>query len=529
MGRIPVSLIVALVLWAGSSAQELPVLYLKVSVLDQNLRAVPVARHALLISDNPVTTSPRRVVTSPEGTAQIRLRPGSYTVESDRPFVRDGRTYEWVQTLTVGMGRDTTLELTASNAVVGVPEAGLAGEVSPVPETLASRDTAMLTTWQASAFALWTPLAYMGGVLVDESGLVATSRRAMGDAASVEVQVSSAVKVTGVVVLGDPAHEVGIVRVHPSVVSGIRPVPLACRATDLPTSDVDLRAIDVPMFGDKDLESPAGASPGSAAFDEQGRFAGVLSAAEDDGSSRRDLDVLGPVSVCDAVAAARARLASTPEPDATRLPVESSHRPKTAAVETAGPRPALNLASYQLSSSDFDITFLTPRVMAAAEGRQGWTGGGGDGLNGLRVATEFEQWSRYVAEAPPALFVRVTPRLVEGFWMKVARGAASTQGAQIPPIKRLRPGFSRMRILCGGKDVAPIHPFRIQARVTETDAVEEGFYVFDPAAIGPACGTVTIVVSSVKEPARSETRAVDPAIIRRVWDDFADVRAALLP
>ncbi len=113
--------------------------------------------------------------------------------------------------------------------------------------------------------------------------------------------------------------------------------------------------------------------------------------------------------------------------------------------------------------------------------------------------------------------------------MKVARGAAATQGAQIPPIKRLRPGFSQMKILCGGRDVVPIHPFRLQARVTETDAVEEGFYVFDPAAIGPDCGTVAIVVSSVKDPARTETRTVDAAILRRVWDDFAGVRAALLP
>ena len=142
------------------------------------------------------------------------------------------------------------------------------------------------------------------------------------------------------------------------------------------------------------------------------------------------------------------------------------------------------------------------------------------------MATDFGHWSDYVADAPPLLFVRATPRRVEGLWMKVARGAASTQGAAIPPIKRLRPGFSRMRLLCGGKDVTPIHPFRIQSHVTETDAIEEGFYAFDPGAIGPACGTVSIVVSSVKDPNKTETRTVDPAIVRRVSDDFAGVRDA---
>ena len=144
--------------------------------------------------------------------------------------------------------------------------------------------------------------------------------------------------------------------------------------------------------------------------------------------------------------------------------------------------------------------------------------------NGARVAMDFGNWSDYVAAAPPLLYVRVTPRLVEGLWMKVARGAASTQGAAIPPIKRLRPGFSRMRLLCGGKDVVPIHPFRIQSRLTETEAIEEGFYAFDPAAIGPACGTVSVVLSSVKDPNKTETRTVDPAIVRRVADDFVGMR-----
>jgi hypothetical protein len=61
--------------------------------------------------------------------------------------------------------------------------------------------------------------------------------------------------------------------------------------------------------------------------------------------------------------------------------------------------------------------------------------------------------------------------------------------------------------------------------VTETDAIDEGFYVFDPGAISPACGTVSVVVSSVKDPDKAETRTVGPAIVRRVWEDFASVRA----
>jgi hypothetical protein len=116
----------------------------------------------------------------------------------------------------------------------------------------------------------------------------------------------------------------------------------------------------------------------------------------------------------------------------------------------------------------------------------------------------------------------VTPRLVEGFWTKVARGAAETQGVSIPPIKRFRPGFSQMRVMCGDREVTPIHPFTIEQRLSETDAIAEGLYVFDPAAIGPHCGAVTLRLSSAKEPGRVEAKAVDPAVLRRIAQDFAE-------
>ena len=45
---------------------------------------------------------------------------------------------------------------------------------------------------------------------------------------------------------------------------------------------------------------------------------------------------------------------------------------------------------------------------------------------------------------------------------------------------------SRRRTSCGDAEVTPVHPFTIEQRVGERDAVSEGLNVFDPAAIGPA-------------------------------------------
>ena len=142
----------------------------------------------------------------------------------------------------------------------------------------------------------------------------------------------------------------------------------------------------------------------------------------------------------------------------------------------------------------------------------------------MRLLREFGDWSRYFADFPAVLLVRVTPKLEESFWAKVGRGAASTQGVALPPLKRLSAGFLRLLAFCGNDEVTPIHPFRLAHRVNERDVVHEGLYVFDPAALGPQCGTVKLVLYSEKEPDKADSRVVDPKIVQLFWDDFSALR-----
>src|SRR5580765_2040923 len=102
----------------AASVQELGVLHIKVVVVDAERNRTPVPRHALLISDNPASAAPRRIVTALDGTADVRLRPGNYTVESDRPFTFQGKAYQWTKTIHVAAGREAVLELTADNAEI---------------------------------------------------------------------------------------------------------------------------------------------------------------------------------------------------------------------------------------------------------------------------------------------------------------------------------------------------------------------------------------------------------------------------
>ena len=136
-----------LALSPGAAGQAPSVLHITVTLPDESGNPRPVPRHALLISQNPVSAAPRLIVTGPDGTADVKLHPGSYTVESDRPVALQGKAYQWTRTITVTAG-DNVLALTEANADVtsAVPTAA-SGE--PL-----ERDPAfLLPEWQASVVA----------------------------------------------------------------------------------------------------------------------------------------------------------------------------------------------------------------------------------------------------------------------------------------------------------------------------------------------------------------------------------------
>jgi len=95
----------------------------------------------------------------------------------------------------------------------------------------------------------------------------------------------------------------------------------------------------------------------------------------------------------------------------------------------------------------------------------------------------------------------------------------------LPPIKHFKSSFSKMRVYCGDAEITPIHPFMIEQRISETDSISEGLFVFDPGAIGPHCGTVKLLIYSEKAPEKGDTRVVDPKVLQQVWQDFAPYRA----
>jgi hypothetical protein len=346
----------------------------------------------------------------------------------------------------------------------------------------------------------------------------------VGDATSVEVQLSRSIKVAGTVVEADRQRDIAVIRIDPTVMASITPVPLGCPRSSPPrvTREQEIFAFAAPLRQDKgwtpgnvsrndvrtiavDLSLATGGT-GGPVFTASGDVVGITTLPDERDEPRRGATrVVRIDGACDLVASAAKKAKETPAPSAAHLPVEPAEPAPIDAFKEAVKRRAGSLLPYQMPAAEFEVAFITPVLNFAAQSQ---------------TNQNFSNWSEYVSDIPPVLFVRVTPKMSESFLAKMARGAAYTQGMALPPIKRLKSGFERLQALCGGMEVTPIHPFKLDLRVSETDAIYEGFYAFDPAALGPGCGTVTLVLYSEKEPAKADTRVIDPKLLQQIWRDF---------
>jgi len=533
---------------AAVAAQPTGSLHIKVALADAEQKPIPIPRHVLLISDNPASAPPRRVITALDGTAEVQLRPGNYTVESDQPVAFQGKSYEWMQILDIVAGRTVDLELTMKNAQVGTATSSTA----TVASAIESDPSLLLMPWNDSVFGIWTPTMHASGFLIDASGLIVTNQRAVGTAASVEVQLTPTVKVAGRVLATNADRDVALVRVDPKTIESLRPIDMKCGqpATKPVIERQEIYAIAAPLrqhkgmtpgvvlrVGPRAIESDfrlAIGGSGGPVFTADGALLGITSVVDEkDATARGDLKVIRAEDACEVVAAAQ-KVKDVAAPDAGHLPVEPNRPFPPDALKEIVQRRAGSLNPYQMTSEDFDVGFITPVLVYGAQYQAEQASKRDRNDRGrrpedvapplLRPQMDFANWSEYVADVPPVLMIRVTPKFEEGFWTKVARGAAQTQGMAIPAIKRFKSGFSRLRAFCGDAEVTPIHPFKLEQNVSDTNTVVEGLYVFDPGALGPECSSVKLILYSQKEPDKADTRVVDPKLIQQIWSDFAPYR-----
>ena len=498
---------------------ETGVLRITVVLADADGNATPIPRVLLLVSDNPATSEPRRVRTGADGSVELKLRAGNYTVETDQPVSLGGQAYAWIQMIDVAAGGDVVLALTPNNADIAAAAPGASGAVA-----VSVDGAAIFNKWQRSVVELWTPTTHATGFIVDSRGLVATNDRAIGEATVVDVQLSN-VKVSGRVLASDRLQGITIIWIDPAAISSLNPIAPRCEAGAPPPVEYNDKVVAMiaPLLEPKDALLGTVTRVGSQSFQVDWRLTADVAGGPvftGDGAvigmtvadqpvdgpqrSRSDAYVIPIGNTCAVIAAAEKKMAGATPPAAAPLRVADPAAVRTT-KKAADPK-AKRMQIATVSSSDFDISLLTPEMGRREQGSSNLRG-------------DFGNWADYVSKAPPQLLVRATPQFEESFWKTIARGAAQTQGVALPPMKSFNANFLRMRAFCGAAEVAPIHPLIIERQVTGGAKIREGLYVYALTDFGPHCGTVRFDMYSEKSAQKADSRTIDPALFTLIANE----------
>jgi len=514
---------VALALLGGvvSARAQAPRVHVKLRVvlIDKELNQKPVPFVVLKLKSGGAAIVEAK--TDLSGTALVQVAAGHYTVSSTNPAELGGKKYSWNIETDI-RGTDQEIDLTNDNAKSENAEA-----VAAKPETVAGTDLTALFGRLKNSIVTVRSEAYDGsGFLVDSSGLIVTNNHVVQSSKYLAVQFDQKRKVPAQLVAADRDKDVAILWVNPAAFPESAVAPLISVDANAAVSvGQQVFTIGNPLGREKVLTtgviskvdkeaitSDININPGNSGgplFTMGGQVIGITTAG-----LRRLASIVPIEPARPLLEQAKKTIGGTAPPSASLLPVEPTDYFPADYLRGVLSREKMDTRPYFFDMGQFQVAFITPPLsyflrheddMAAA--RKAMKRSGGDPAQAKPPAEALED----ALDFKPVVMVSVRPKL--GVLFKV----------------KFKNGFQSMRLLCGGKELAPIDPGRSEFELRDErgrtmDTTFQGRYSYLPDAISPACGSVVLEVYSEKEPTTPVVKTVDAAAIERVWADMEPYR-----
>ncbi len=550
MGRsIPLGLAVVCLLssvpptWSQTESARLKV---RAVLVDKDLNQKPVPKLAFVLApfEGPVGATVTGK-TGFDGNGELQVAPGKYHLSTTEPVEFQGKKYSWEVDVAVS-APETTVELSNDNAKMVVVAA------SP-PGRKVDEMTTLFQKYQNAVVTVWSEIGGGTGFCVDKAGLIITNQHVIGPSALISVQFDPKRKVSATVLAFDPEKDVAVLWANPSAFPEMITAPIAKSETGKESVIEGERVFTIgsPLSQRKILTSGMASkvearaiisdininhgNSGGPLFNSLGEVVGITTFRE------AGPGVAGIVRIEEALPIleqARKKMGDGKPPSARYLPVEPTDTYPLDSLKETISAEKFNRHPYVFSEAGFDVAMVTPvlkyRMREAVELAAAKEKGKRTKKHEAAVQNTFEPlrdlrgWEEYAGEYKPVLLVQAEPQLRETFMSALGRGLAASGGNYGGPARmKYKTDFYRMRLLCGGKEVEPIHPGKAatvvnahNAFISVTDATYVGIYSYPADALQPSCGEVALELYSEKEPDKPNRKVLDSKAVERIWGDF---------
>jgi len=510
-------------LTAASAGQNVK-LKVRAALYDRDLNLKPVPHLIVKLTSSAAGAQPITLQTSFEGTAEADVPVGSYHITTESPVELFDKSYRWEFDVTFAKP-ENTLELSNDNAKT-MPLAGIRdARVDELAYQYKRVKNGVVT--------VQTEHNGFDGFIVDPAGLVLTVLHPVEQASWLAVQLDDQRKLQATVIASDKQHDLAVLRINPAVAGQIAAVQLSTDPSALIEGE---RVFMVENPGrDKDRKMHTGVVSradsneivtdaqftyaGSPLFNSSGSAVGIT-------QFRSDKFRIQPIVVAtEVLSEARQKIDSSPVPSSRLLPATPTQQFPTDALRAPG-RGHWEKDFYSFKAGDFYVEFITPVAQYEADND--------------RYDQEMKDYGKHSkgrnAPVEPehkydvVLVVAAVPKTKMPFWENMANSSLSNGNA--PTVMKYKTGFSKMRLLCGEKEVEPIWPGRVaegakwNRNVVISDESSGGRYIYPHDAISPQCGKVTLQIFSTKDPDHPLERILDEKQVARIWQDFEAYRQA---
>lgn len=508
---------------------------------DLNQKPVPKLSFVLIPFEGPTGQSVAGK-TGFDGVGEVQISPGKYRLSTPEPVEFQGKTYSWELDIVVS-APESAVDLSNDNAKV----------TQAAPTRKVDELTSLFQKYQSAVVTVWSEIGSGTGFCVDKSGLFITNQHVIGPSNINTVQFDAKRKVAAVVLAFDSERDVAVLWANPSAFPEMIVAPIAKSETGkeaviegervftigsplsqrkILTSGIVSKIEERAIISDININH---GNSGGPLFNSVGEVVGITTFRESGPG------VAGIVKIDQAIPVleqARRKMGDTTLPSARYLPVEPTRAypldslKETISVEKFNRRP------YLYSESGFDVAMVTPVLkyrieeevqLAAAKQKGKRTKKNEEAVqNTFEPLRDLRGWAEYAGEYQAVLLIQAAPQLRETFGSALLRGVAASGGGYGGPAHlKFKTDFYRMRLLCGGMEVEPVHPGKAatvvnahNAFVNVTDATYVGIYSYPADAVQPSCGEVALELYSEKEPDKPVRKVLDGKTVDRIWSDF---------